>query len=553
MRRALESVVLVSALIAGACTGSILDPGSDESGSSGPGGSSATSVKPGVVGRSPLRRLTAREYRNTLEDLCPNLALPAAELPSESELHGFDNNADVQVASAALIEAYEASARAVAAAVVDGGNPASCTQDELTCGKSFVGELARRAYRRPPDSGERQRLESFFSVALGKYSFTKALEVSIAAVLQTPQFLYRLEPSSSGADEYGAIPLDNWELASRLSYFIWASMPDEQLFAAAAAGTLTSADELEAQARRMLQAPRARQMVVDFHAQWLDLDRLERTSKDATLYPEFSEVLRASMRAETEAFVEHVVFDGAGTLRALLTEPKTFVDAELAPIYGILAPAGSTLSLVDLDPSQRAGLLTQPSFLAGHAHPKITSPVLRGVTLLRALLCVEPDPPPPGVDTSITMGTAPSTPKTTREIYEQHVTDSVCKSCHSMIDPLGMPFESFDAIGRHRSQENGMPVDSSATIEDLLGEGQNAQVSGAVELARSLADSPRVSACVARQWFRFAMGRADALEDTPAIESAHARFEQQQGLLTELLVGIVRSKAFRTRKVEDSP
>ena len=560
MRRWVEHGVVVSALalgaIASACTGSILDPG-DETGS-GSGGSGGFSTNPnnvpsGVVGRSPLRRLSAREYVNTLEDLFPGVTLPAVELPSESELHGFDNNAEVQVASAALVEAYDESARAVATAVA-ATNPAGCTpatpEEETSCGQSYLGELAPRAYRRPLEAGETARLNAFFETARTTWGFEKAVELSIAAVLQTPQFLYRLEFSVDGADEHGAIPLSSWEIATRLSYFLTGTMPDAELFAAAELGTLADDAVLETQAKRLLGTARARQMVVAFHSQWLDLGRLGKTSKDQSLFPEFDEALRASMKTETERFVEHHVFDGAGTLRALLTSSETFVDAELAPLYGI-SVGGSGPTLIELDPAKRAGIFTQASFLAGHAHPKISSPVLRGVTLLESLLCHVPDPPPPGVDTSVTAGQTPGgTAKTTREIYEQHVNDDACKNCHTQIDPLGMPFESFDAVGRHRTHENGVPVDSTATVLDLNGDGAEVFVKDAVDLAHKLADSPRVLSCVTTQWFRFAMGKSETDEDAPAITTTFERTRAADGKLDELMLGIVRTKAFRTRKLE---
>ncbi len=278
-------------------------------------------------------------------------------------------------------------------------------------------------------------------------------------------------------------------------------------------------------------------MVVDIHRQWLGFDGVEGLNKDADAYPEWDEGLRAAIREETERFVETTVFDGPGTLRALLTSTRTWVNPALAELYGVAAPAD--WAQVELDPAQRAGVLTQASFLATRAHAIHPSPVLRGVFVFDRLLCAPLPPPPPGVDTTPPAGG--DEPKTNRQRYLDHEAPG-CAECHERIDGIGFTMEHYDAIGRWRDDDGGLPVDATGSVSGTA-------VDGAVELAGALADSAEVRRCYVTQWFRAAFGRGEAAGDSPTLDALDDGFSSDQDI-RELLVSITTREEFAYRYVE---
>jgi hypothetical protein len=412
-----------------------------------------------------------------------------------------------------------------------------CSTEDASCGRQFIETFGRRAFRRPLAAEELERYVAFFETQRTSSNFRVAARLVIQALLESPQFLYRLELEGAAGKR---APLQPYELASRLSYGLWQTMPDETLLAAAEAGELATADEVEAQARRMLADPKARAMVFDFHRQWLDLDRLMRVNKDNLTYPQWNEALRLAMREETQRFIEDVIFDGDGKLRTLLSSSQTWVNPALATLYG--APAVSGWQKVTLDPAQRAGLLTHASFLAGHAHVINPSPVLRGVFAFDRVLCA-PLPPPVGINTTPPEISDFDMPTTNRQRYKQHQAPG-CESCHKRIDSIGFALENYDAIGAFRTEENGLPIDART---ELTGTDVDGPIANGVELAHKLAGSAKVRRCYVNQWFRFTLGRGEEMDDASTLDWLDHHFVESGERVIDLIVAITRSDEFRTR------
>ena len=481
---------------------------------------------------SPLRRLTSTQYHNTVRDLFVGVDIPPQEITADPAIYGFDNNPSAQFASALLVEqiqlaAIDVTARAVATpgwlpCPVDGG------LDPTGCGHQVLEAFLPRAYRRPVTEDEREVLLGFFDEALPEEGFEVAIQLALQVVLNSPEFLYFPEFGGSHGRS-GHLPLTSIELASRLSYFLWDTMPDEILLAAAAAGELDSADGVEAHAWRMLEDERASQGLERFHDQWLGLDGLDRVAPDPFAYPSWTPALRASMEAETLAFVDDTLTGSAPTLATLLTGTETRADGELASLYGVDAGLGV------LDSKERAGLLTRAAWLTSTSHPIHPSPVQRGLFVLERLLCVPVSQPPADVNTEVP---DPTIAMTNRERYALHTDSPACAGCHSAIDPLGFGFEHYDSLGRHRIMDYGVAVDATgAFVEgDLAGE----TFDDAVSMSSLLAESRTVLDCYARNWLRYAHGA-----DLPSGELGDA-FAATGGQVPQLWVDLVRSERFRS-------
>jgi hypothetical protein len=293
----------------------------------------------------------------------------------------------------------------------------------------------------------------------------------------------------------------------------------------------------------MLKDPRASDALASFHAQWLDLGKLPALTKDPTLFPSFTPALRDAMQAETTGFADYVLRQGDGRLETLLAAPYSILDGPLFELYGVARPAGTTgPTLTQLDPKQRAGLLTQASFLATHAHENQTSPVARGVAVLRNVMCVPmPDPP-------ANVNNAPPDPgpgATTRQRFAAHEMVASCAACHVSIDGIGMGFEGYDAMGASRTMDQGLPVDATGKV---VGTDAAGTFDGAVALAQRLAASPDVRLCVARQWFRFALGRMETANDNCSLKGSFDAFDGSNHDVRALLGALATSDAFLYRR-----
>jgi hypothetical protein len=492
---------------------------------------------------APMRRLTRSQYRNTVRDLLgvTDAVAPSA-LPGDDAVHDrFHSN------TASPLQAIDIGKYADAAEVVAGKAaanlaallPCDPNAGDAGCARRFIESFGRRAYRRPLTGAEIGLLEAVFTQG---GDFATGIRLVIAGLLQSPKFLYLPEPVPVTAGGQ-VVAVDGWAMASRLSYFLLDTMPDDGLFTAAEKGKLGTAAEVESQATRLMQDPRFRSTLAGFHQQWLQTQTLAAAEKDAQLFPHWNPALRDALGEETRRFVEYVFTEGDRRLETLLAAPFSLLDPSLAGFYGTQG-GGAGWQRVQLPPDQRAGILTQAGLMATLASENRTSYILRGKMVREALFCTAVQPPPPDTPTEPTL--APGASAKSRA--EAHRTDPVCASCHQLFDPLGFAFEIYDATGRYRQSDAAGPIDARVTLS------QTRQLDGktaanAVELAKLLAGADEVRDCVARQWMRFGLGREDAAEDEPSLAAAMDAFEKDGARLPSLLMAIARSDAFRYQKV----
>ncbi|HXU83208.1 MAG TPA: DUF1592 domain-containing protein, partial [Polyangia bacterium] len=360
----------------------------------------------------------------------------------------------------------------------------------------------------------------------------------LAAMLQSPHFLYR--PELGGKLSGGQVTLTPWEVASRLSYFLWGSMPDAALFSAAETNQLGSAQQVGLQVQRMLTDSRARQGTNDFFRQWLGIDQVLNVTKDQAVYPAWNDGLAVAMREEGYRFTQHVVFDADGRLGSLFTSTEGIVNGPLAQLYGV-AITGSDWQPVSTAGLNRMGILTQGWFLAGRARPGESSPARRGAFVRERLFCQQVPPPPANVDP------APPPPlpgSTTRERYQQQLVNPACAACHQFFDGFGFAFEHYDGIGAFRAADNGKPIDSTGRIDATDVDGT---VADAPDLIKRLSESGQVRDCVATRWYELAVGRqVDEMNDCRVREVTRL-FRGGQGNLRELLLLIATDYARRPR------
>jgi hypothetical protein len=567
---------LVVALALGACTGkvgggsSVSGTGAGAGGNGGNGGSIGTvgTAGSGQVGGSigtgaggdgalascpttaitptPLRRLTKFEYTNSIRNLLGVDTTPVNDLPADEVTDGFNNNAGVLTVSSLHAEKYVLVSEALAkSAVKNLTTLAPCntaTKTEDACAVDFANAFGRRVFRRPVTDQDRQILMTAYSAGKTGGTYSEGIEVMIRAALQSAHFLYRLETTAPANATAQLVPLSQYELASRLSFLIWGAGPDDALLDAAGRGELADKAAVATKARAMLADPKARVAVTEFYNQWIGTSRLDIMTKAAAQFPIYSDAVRDAMKAETPAFVQYVLWTGDHKLDTLLTSPAAFVSSALAPIYGV-SVSSTTPQMTMLPAAQnRAGILTQASFLAVQAHPDQTSPVLRGKFVRTKLMCQTVPPPPMDVDIT---PPATTSAKTARERFTAHENaGSSCKSCHQLMDPIGFAFESFDAVGQYRTTENGATIDVSGSVIASTDATLNGDFKGVRELATKLAASDQVRDCVATQWFRYASGRTEEVPDGCSLTNLQDAFGASGGDLAELVVAMTQTDSF---------
>jgi hypothetical protein len=414
---------------------------------------------------------------------------------------------------------------------VFGDNPARAPRDAAAVRK-IVADLARRAYRRPVTDKEVEELVGLVvMVQKDGESFEEGLCLAIQRMLISPHFLFRVEKAPQ---------LTPHELATRLSYFLWSSMPDEDLLRCADEGKLRHPEVLEAEVRRMLKDPKARALVEDFGGQWLRTRALESHTPDRTRFPEFTDYTRMSMRRETELFFAHVLREDRPVLD-FLDASYTFLNQRLAEFYGVPGVKGHEFHKVDLTGSRRGGVWRHASVLTVSSYANRTSPVLRGKWVLETLLNAPPPPPPPDVPTLDEKDLGKSV--SLREQLEKHRSNPTCASCHARMDPLGLALEHFDAIGRWRDKDGRLTIDASATLAD------GRTVAGPDGLAAILeADHAAFAECLAEKMLTYALGRGLDRSDRKTVKALAQRMAREDYRFSSLVLGIVRSEPFQTRK-----
>jgi len=500
-------------------------------------------------GRAPLRRLTRFEYNNTVRDLLGDDTLPANAFPSEEIGNGFGNDADAQSVSSLLAEQYAAVAEDVAnratisttalsaltpcaGEIVDTTDPAT----EEACVRTFVEGFAMRAYRRPLEPGEADALVELQQAIRAESTFPVSLAAVIEAVLQSADFLYRVEHGV--VDDAGRRRPNGYEMATRLSYFLWGTMPDDELFAAAGSGELVTDEGVLAQASRMLDDERARPVVRHFFDNLLPISGLSQLERDPVRYPTYTAAIGALMRQETQTFLEREIFEGPGTWSAILTAPYSYMNGPLAQYYGITGVEGDEFQKVDLDTTQRLGLLLQAGVVAGTIHSNETNPVVRGSFLVQKMMC-NVIPLPTGDVLAEVKPPDPDSGATARERYSQHSSDPACTPCHQLMDPVGLALENYDPVGLWRDTENGVTIDASGSVP-----GTNTTVDGPVELVTAIAGAPQTHACFARNWSNFAYGRTLDANDDCTLAHIEQAFVDSEYDVRSLLLELTQTDAF---------
>lgn len=519
------------------------DPAADGTGSTSGAEEGSTGESAGTeeiaVSPSHLARLTRAEHQRTVTAIFG--ASIAAEvdfgkLPSDGKVGRFTSNAELDINIDSL-DAYRMVAEDIGEAAGAHASELLGCAESPECVTAFVTAYGRRIYRRPLADAEVDVFVQFWNDHRQDGNTADAMRMVVTAFLQTPDFLYRLEKGADG-DDGEVRQLTGYELASRLSFFLWGEGPDDALLAAAGAGELDDDEGLRAQVDRLLADSRADETIVRFHLTWLGIEALENQLVDADRYPQF-EALRDDMVEETRQFVLHVFREDDAQLSTLLSADYSFASPELAAFYGDGVTSRDDAGRITLDGSQRRGLLTHASYLTSHARTPERAPIYRGKSLLIDVLCM-PLVPPQGVNTTIDFDSSSSA----RQQIEDATAAPACAGCHAMINPLGFLFESYDGVGEWRTMDGEWPVETEATV--ALGTDLDGTYESATALIEKLPSSPDVAACITRQWLRFALARPEGIEDEGSIDAAAA---QASGDMFELVGAIPQTEAFRYRRL----
>jgi hypothetical protein len=505
-----------------------------------------------TVAKAPavtLRRLTHSQYNNTVRDLLGDQTAPARQFPPEDFVNGFTDQYDAQNVSPLLEEAYSAAAEKLAANAFRGGDTRGLIpcKPSPACRDQFIRSFGMRAFRRPLDSGELKRYHTLFGT---ERDFLRSAQLVVEAMLQSPNFLFRMEDAAN----------PKWKpyaTASRLSYALWDTMPDAELMDAGARGDLSTPAGVEKTARRLLQDPRARQALDEFVAQWLRFDRVLTTSRDRRRYPKFSRETAIAMTEEARQFIADLVWNDRDFMDAF-TADYGMVNADLASIYGMPAPAREYERVQFPADSGRAGLVGQALFLALSAKPEDTSLTGRGLFVREQFLCQHVPPPPATVNTNLPPSTE-AHPQTNRERMLEHVNNPVCATCHNLIDPIGFGLEKFDAVGAKRDKykllfQSGyhgegkrqppksveLPLDTKGWIAGI----PDSQFSSPRELGEVLARTPQCQECVVKQYFRYLAGRMESPADAAVIRRAVDDFQNSRFRFREAIISLVCAREF---------
>jgi hypothetical protein len=493
-----------------------------------------------------MRRLTHAQYDATIRDLLGDDSRVAQSFPPEDFVHGFRNQFQAQNASPLLAEAYAGAAEKLSRKAFPGSDARGlipCPTRDAACRDKFLTVFGRRAFRRPLTPAERTRYARLFAA---EPSFFDGARAVVEAMLQSPNFLLRVE---NGRDQ----KLRGFETASRLSYFLWNSMPDETLLDAAERGELADPAALDRQIQRMLDSSKAKPAIHEFLGDWLRFDRIKAAVRDRGQYRDFTAELKTAMMEESRRLADHLIWN-RGNFMEFFSAGYSFLNAALARLYGVPEPAEEYDRTPLPASTGRAGILGQATFLTLTSKPGDTSPTARGLFIREQFLCQEVPQPPPGVNSNLPPVTK-ERPMTNRERLAVHLANDSCASCHRLIDPIGLGLEKYDAIGRHRpvikltvnpprAEKNEKPVTFELPIDtagEVLGVPDSAFTTPR-ELGRVLAGSEQCQRCVVKQLFRYANGRHEEPGDDAAIDAAYARFRDSGFQFRELMAALARQR-----------
>jgi len=505
-------------------------------------------------GASRFPRLTHDQWRNATRDLLYLDERPAYPLNEAASSGTFASGAELGVGGT-LWAQYQSAAEALANDVTGDADalnrilPDGLPTEPIARSRGFVEGFGLRVFRRPLSEDEATAYTAQFAEGASLYPdldpFAAGVRHVLAAMLQSPNFLYRVERSTErDVDQPSAIPLDGWEIASRLSFALWNSIPDDELFRAAEAGELATEAGVREQATRMVNEPAADEMLRDFHERLLGVSGYLQITRSTTVFPEYSDALRdISMPGEVRHFLDDVMIEHDGGFRDLMTSRVTYVDGRLAPLYDIAGVSGEDFVRVELDPAERAGVLTMVGFLSANATSTETDPIHRGVFVARRILC-EPLPAPPN---NVPPLPPPSDmPRTMRDRVDEHTGRGTCgSSCHGgIINPLGFAFERFDALGRVQVLERTtmLPLDTSSVFafDDSV-----QPFGGAVELAEIVAESRDAHRCYADHLAEYLFGER-SVRRSVATRGGNASLDDDASV-REVAVEIVTHDLFRSR------
>lgn len=499
-----------------------------------------------------LTRLTKAQYRSTILSIVgPEIVVPTRLAPDTRALGLLTVGAGITTLSNGGVEQYETAAYDIAGqamgvtAVRDRLVP--CTPAAVVdsnCAAKFVLAFGRLAYRRPLTAEETSRLVVIANNSASELGdFHQGLVYAMAAMLQSPYFLYRPMLGSAIPADPSQLEFDDYELAQRISFLIWNQTPDTELLDAAAAGELSTDEGILAQVDRMLADERARDGVRAFFADMLRLSDLDSMNKDPTIFVHFSPEVGSRAREETLADVEQLIFDEHGDYRELFTSRRSFIDARLAAIYNIPAPTLSGQGEVEFPQETfRRGLLGQVSFLGLNSHSTSTSATLRGKFVREVFLCASVPSPPAGLNTAIPEVTG-DTP-TLRDRVRVHFENPSCRSCHQLMDPIGLAFENFDGLGRFRTTENGATIDATGSLNGVF-------YRNADELGQVMHDHPDVPKCLVRNLYRYATGHSEVTGETASLRNLSAGFVEDHYDVLALLRRLVIDPGFRRARLPD--
>jgi hypothetical protein len=516
-------------------------------------------VKRAAAVQGELRRLTHSQYNNTVRDLLGDFTRPADQFPQEDFLHGFTNQVEGQSIPPLLAESYTLAGEKLAATAFRRGDtnkliPCKPTSArDAACRDRFIRSFGAKAFRRPLLDKEVAGYAKLFREGsiVGK-DFVSGAKLVVEAMLQSPNFLFHLEDGPQGKSrQYGT--------ASRLSYFLWDTMPDARLFQLAAKGQLGTPEQIKAATETLLESPLAKRSLDRYLAQWMRFDRVLGSSRSSQIYPDFGGSLLTAMTEETRHLFNDLVWND-GNFMEMFNARHTFISSRLAQLYGFEPPVEDFARVKYPATANRAGVLGHAGFLTLTGNPADTSPTSRGLFVREQFLCQEVPPPPPGVDTNLPSST--DKPMTNRERLGVHLTNKSCSSCHTLVDPIGFGLEGFDNIGRQRaqltirSQEKRDPVtrkvvpakevkldlDTTGYVQGVADSG----FSNAAELGNILAQDPTCQRCVVKQIFRYATGRHEAEADRPELDRLYGVFKDSQFRFRQLLFALVASPVFLT-------